>query len=82
MLSTKTIAPGDYVFHEGDPGDYFYMIEEGQVECLKGSTERVGSFGQPEETLVRTLNKGDHFGELALLTPGGKRYLSVKASGS
>jgi len=69
MLSTKVVAPGDYVFREGEPGDYFYMIEQGQVECLKSSTENPGGmFGQVEETLVRTLNEGDHFGELALLT--------------
>jgi CRP-like cAMP-binding protein len=69
MLSTKVLHPGDYVFREGEPGDFFYMIEEGMVECLKSSSENpAGMFGQAEETLVRTLHEGDHFGELALLT--------------
>ena len=31
MLSTKIVDTVDYVFHEGDPGDFFYMIEDGQV---------------------------------------------------
>jgi cAMP-dependent protein kinase regulator len=35
MLSTKTLNKGEYVFREGDPGDNFYMISEGTVECLK-----------------------------------------------
>lgn len=29
---------------------------------------------------MRTLSQGEHFGELSLLTPGGKRYLSVRVS--
>jgi cAMP-dependent protein kinase regulator len=77
MLATKVVPPGEYVFREGDPGDLFYMIEQGQVECLKNGGG--DTFGQ--ETLVRTLYEGDHFGELALLTPGGKRYLSVRVGG-
>lgn len=26
---------GEYIFREGDIGDNFYIIEEGEVECLK-----------------------------------------------
>ena len=76
MLSTKVLKRGDYVFREGDIGDCFYMIEEGQVNCVKNSPSNDGS--APEEQLVRSLNTGEHFGELALLTPDGKRYLSDK----
>lgn len=63
------------------------MIEGGQVECLKASSSDTstensrGMFGQKEDTLVRTLYEGDHFGELALLTQGGKRTLSVRVGG-
>jgi CRP-like cAMP-binding protein len=35
MLSMKTLKKGDYVFREGDAGDNFYMISEGEVECIK-----------------------------------------------
>ncbi len=41
----------------------------------------MGGGANEEEVLVRSLKEGEHFGELGLLTPGGKRYLSVKASG-
>ncbi len=81
MLSTKVLKHGDYVFREGDIGDCFYMIEEGQVNCVKNTPSVGGALifsNQPEEQLVRTLKTGEHFGELALLTPDGKRYLSVK----
>lgn len=82
MLSTKVLKRGDYVFREGDVGDCFYMIEDGQVNCVKNSPLTGGvalmEGSAPEEQLVRTLKTGEHFGELALLTPDGKRYLSVK----
>lgn len=40
---------------EGDPGNLFYIIQEGQVLCsFKGKA-------------VRVLNKGEYFGELALI---------------
>jgi len=81
MLATRVVQPGEYVFREGDPGDLFYMIEEGVVDCLKSMGSGGGGFGHVEETLVRTLHEGAHFGELALLTPGGKRYLSIRVAG-
>lgn len=37
MLSMKTLEKGEYVFREGDPGDNFYMIAQGTVECLKNA---------------------------------------------
>lgn len=81
MLSTKVVQPGDYVFREGDTGDYFYMIEDGQVDCLKSTPASGMDPSASNNMLVRTLNTGEHFGELALMTPDGKRYLSVRASG-
>ena len=49
------VASGDVVFHEGEPGDCFYLIEEGQVDVARGR-ERVAILGA-----------GDSFGETALL---------------
>jgi pSer/pThr/pTyr-binding forkhead associated (FHA) protein len=57
--STVEVAPGEYVFREGDLGTEMYIIHEGQVEILN----RIGE----EEKLLALLDKGDFFGEMALL---------------
>lgn len=59
------------IIREGEEGDAFYLIEEGEVCVFKRS-------GGKEEVL-RTLIKGDHFGEIALLKEDGKRTCNVKA---
>ena len=51
---------GAYIFHEGDVGDSFYVIEKGEVEIIKEHED-----GQ--ETVLATLAEGDSFGEIALL---------------
>jgi cAMP-dependent protein kinase regulator len=57
-LDTETFEPGATIIREGDPGDRFYFIEQGVAEVHKST--QAGSY-------VRTLEKGDYFGELALL---------------
>ncbi|HEY8022002.1 MAG TPA: cyclic nucleotide-binding domain-containing protein [Thermoanaerobaculia bacterium] len=52
-------GPGEYIFREGDLGTEMFIIHEGQVEILN----RVGD----EERLLAVLEKGDFFGEMALL---------------
>ena len=54
----------EFVFREGDEGEDFYMIEQGEVECLK-----LEDMGDDEQCFVnvRVLKAGDHFGELALI---------------
>ena len=53
-------APGDVVFHQGDPGDGFYVIRSGAVDVIV--TEAGG--GQ----VVTRLEAPAHFGETSLLT--------------
>lgn len=50
---------GDEIFHQGDPGDAFYLIRDGEVKVyrdVKGS-----------ETLISILAEGQFFGEMSLL---------------
>ncbi len=54
-MARTAVASGDVVFHEGEPGDCFYLVEEGQVDVARGQ-ERVAILGA-----------GDSFGETALL---------------
>src|SRR5206468_2988348 len=65
---------GDEIIKEGEDGDYFYIIEEGSVDCIKSQEDL-----KQDPILVRTLSKGDHFGELALIN-NVKRSLSVKVA--
>ena len=50
----------DVVFYQGDPGDTFYVILQGQVKVSVSSSE-----GQ--EAILVMLDAGDSFGEFALL---------------
>jgi MFS family permease len=49
------VAPGQEVFHQGDHGDRFYVIESGEAEVI-GDGRRLA-----------TLGAGEGFGEIALL---------------
>jgi cAMP-dependent protein kinase regulator len=71
-LETRRYLKGDYVIKEGEDGDYFYIVEEGVVECVKDENN-----GNIEKVHVRDLNRGEHFGELALIN-NVKRTLSVR----
>ncbi|MBI3891801.1 MAG: cyclic nucleotide-binding domain-containing protein [Candidatus Wallbacteria bacterium] len=58
-LFGTTYADGIVLFHENDPGDVMYVIQEGQVE--------ISADIQGQRTVLCTLGKGDYLGEMALL---------------
>ena len=64
---------GEFVLKEGDDGQEFYIIENGDVECLKLTLVN----NKPKFLNVRVLSKGEHFGELALIN-NEKRSLSIR----
>ena len=72
-LKPAVFEAGDYVIHEGEMGDVFYIIEEGQAKATK-----VLRPGQPPDE-VKAYNAGDYFGELALLR-GEPRAANVIAA--
>lgn len=49
------VPAGETLCEQGDRGDTFYVIEEGEVDLLR------------DGALLRTLGRGDFFGEIALL---------------
>lgn len=56
-LETKKYPPGTEIIREGDIGEAFYILESGEAQVyIRGNN-------QP----VKRYNKGDYFGELALL---------------
>ena len=54
-----TVAAGQFFFRERDPADCMYVLESGRVAVLKDWAGR--------EMLLRHLDPGDCFGEMALL---------------
>ena len=55
----RDFAPGTVLFEEGQPGDYMYVVQAGEVEIRRmvGETERV----------LATLTPGEFLGEMAIL---------------
>jgi len=55
----KDYEPGTVLFREGDPGDFMYVIQSGEVEIRRtiGDVERV----------LAVLPAGEFFGEMALI---------------
>lgn len=60
-LQSHKFKAGEFVVRQGDPGDKFFMVEEGQLTVLK--VEKPGE----KEKEVYHYKDGDYFGELALL---------------
>lgn len=69
-LEVMYFARDQKIITEGEEGNYFFIIEEGEVECFK---EEGG-----KDLVVRQLGTGQHFGEIALIK-NENRSLSVKA---
>jgi len=72
-LSEFEYLPSEFVVHQGELGEVFYIIKGGTFDCViqeDGETKRIG-----------TLLAGDYFGEGALLTNAPRRC-DVRAVGS
>jgi len=55
VMDEKAVQPGDLVITEGENGDFFYVVDEGEFEVTV------------KDTVVLTLKGGGSFGELALM---------------
>jgi len=72
MLQVKTLQPGEILFREGELGEHFYVLTDGELEILLG-------IGTKEELLLNTLGPGEYLGEMSLIIPGGERTATARA---
>ena len=70
-MQEKQVEAGTRLIQEGDEGEVMWVIEDGELDCIKVI--------KGEEKVVKTCKRGDVFGELALLY-NCKRAASVVAS--
>lgn len=54
-LKSKNFKDGEIIIEEGEEGNTFYMLVDGHAVATK------------DDKIIKTYNKGDYFGELALL---------------
>jgi len=66
FLQPVFAQPGDILCQEGEPGDHFYMVVNGEAEVIK------------DRKLVNKMGPGEVFGEMSLLT-GEPRSATVIA---
>jgi CRP-like cAMP-binding protein len=71
LLIERRIPKGHTIVEEGLPGDYMYVIRDGQVKVTKLS-------GDGREKILELLGPGDFFGEMSLLD-NAVRSASVKS---
>ena len=67
FIASDKSKKGQYIVREGTSGDTFYIISDGDVKVTKKSA------GKEEE--IRTLTKGDYFGEQVSSGAGVVRIL-------
>lgn len=70
-MDRMNFAPGDTLVQEGDPGDWFFIVQKGKVKA----TQKKWLIGNKE---IATLGAKDFFGEIALLS-SGKRSATLTA---
>ena len=64
----RAFSPGDVIFSEGDTGDLYYVILDGEVRLEVG--------GLP----IRTAHAGEAFGEMALLDDSPRSATAIADS--
>lgn len=73
-LRVLELPPRTILFREGDVGDRFYIIIQGQIEVIK-------AIDTPEERLIGVRGPGEFVGELSLINRAGVRMASVRSLG-
>lgn len=64
LATIKTLAKGDYLFHEGDASQGFYLVQTGAINI-----HRVSASGK--EQVIHVFRAGESFAEATLATESG-----------
>jgi len=75
VLTSEQYVDGEAVVKQGEPGDTFYFVEEGEAIITKREKNEKGEWVEVD---CGTYKTGDYFGELALLRTA-PRAATVKA---
>ena len=67
---TLQLAPGDFLFQEGDNGDKMYVLLEGEIEIFLG------------DFVLETADPGMLIGEMALIDDGPRTANAVAKNAS
>jgi sigma-B regulation protein RsbU (phosphoserine phosphatase) len=73
-LTVREVPPKTILFREGEVGDRFYIIIQGQIEVIK-------ALETPEERLIGVRGPGEFIGELSLINRAGLRTASIRSLG-
>lgn len=73
-LQRVEFPSGIVLFHEGEYGDRFYLVLEGEIEVIKAS-------GTVDERLLAVRGPGQFVGEMSLLNSDGLRTATVRTRG-
>lgn len=72
-FTTRTIAAGDFIFLEGQPGDSAYVILKGEVQVSTLNAEG-------KLIPIYNMTAGELFGEIALLTSENLRTATTASA--
>ena len=72
IIHNRNYLSGEYIFYQNDPGIGLYILREGEVMIIRESDDG-------EKITLATIQKGDFFGELALID-NDKRSASAIAN--
>src|SRR5919112_3846864 len=73
-LRQVSYPSGALLFREGDFGEHFYIVLEGELEIIK-------AFGTANELLLDTRGSGEFVGEMSMFNRDNVRTASVRTRG-
>ncbi len=74
-LTERQVPDNTVLFYEGDIGEHFYILRDGQIQIVKG-------IGTPDERVINVRTPGEFIGEMSLFNRDGRRTASVRARGT